>query len=98
MDISDVIRAVDNGTEIEVLISPRSSKSGTKDVNKWRKRLTVSIKSPPLDGRANREIKELFEGITGCKCEIIRGLTSRQKTIFIKGNSIEILKKLRGLP
>lgn len=97
MDVSDVTRTVNNGMEIEVLISPRSSTSGTGDVNKWRRRLTVSIKSPPLDGRANKEVKELFEGITGCKCEIIRGWTSRQKTIFIRGNSAEVLKKLREL-
>ncbi|MCQ2053462.1 MAG: DUF167 family protein [archaeon] len=97
MDISDVTRIVDNGMEIEVLVSPRSNISGTGDVNKWRKRLTVSIKSPPLDGKANREVKELFEDITGCKCEIIHGWTSRQKTIFIKGNSVEVLKKLREL-
>ena len=95
MDVSEASREVDGGVEVDVTVSPRSDRSGTEGVDEWRKRLIVRVKAPPLDGRANKEIQELFRKVTGCKCEIIRGQTSRQKTVFVAGDPEGILDSLR---
>lgn len=95
MDVSDATRTVDGGLEVDVSVSPRSDRSGTEGVDEWRKRLIVRVKAPPLDGRANKEVEDLFRKVTGCKTEIVRGQTSRQKTVLVIGNREEILESLR---
>ena len=95
MDVSDATRAVAGGLEVDVSVSPRSDRSGAEGVDEWRKRLIVRVKAPPLDGRANKEVEDLFKKVTGCKCEIVRGQTSRQKTVLVIGNGEEILESLR---
>ena len=95
MDVSDATRTVDGGLEVDVSVSPRSDRSGTEGVDEWRKRLIVRVKAPPLDGRANKEVEDLFRKVTGCKSEIVRGQTSRQKTVLVIGNGEEILESLR---
>ena len=95
MDVSDASRPVDGGLEVDISVSPRSDRSGTEGIDEWRKRLIVRVKAPPLDGRANKEVEELFRKVTGCKSEVIRGQTSRQKTVLILGNPDVILKGLR---
>ena len=95
MDVSDATRTVDGGLEVDVSVSPRSDRSGTEGVDEWRKRLIVRVKAPPLDGRANKEVEDLFRKVTGCKSEIVRGQISRQKTVLVIGNGEEILESLR---
>ena len=95
MDVSEATRTVDKGIEVDVSVSPRSDRSGTEGVDEWRKRLIVRVKAPPLDGRANKEVEDLFRKVTGCKCEIVRGQTSRQKTVLIIGDPDSILESLR---
>ena len=95
MDVSEAARTVDGGMEVDVSVSPRSDRSGTEGVDEWRKRLIVRVKAPPLDGRANKEVEDVFRKATGCKCEIVRGQTSRQKTVMILGDPDTILASLR---
>jgi len=94
MDLTETFREVSDGVEIDISVSPRSDRSGTEGIDEWRKRLTVRVKAPPLDGRANKEVESLFKDITGCKSTVIRGQTSRQKTVLIKGDPKVITKKL----
>ena len=95
MDVSDASRSVDGGLEVDISVSPRSDRSGTEGIDEWRKRLIVRVKAPPLDGRANKEVEELFRKVTGCKCEIVRGQTSRQKTVLVRGDPESVLESLR---
>ena len=95
MDVSDASRPIDGGLEVDISVSPRSDRPGTEGIDEWRKRLIVRVKAPPLDGRANKEVEELFRKVTGCRSEVIRGQTSRQKTVLILGNPDDILKRLR---
>ena len=95
MDVSEAARTVNGGVEVDVSVSPRSDRSGTEGVDEWRKRLIVRVKAPPLDGRANKEVEDLFKKVTGCKSEVIRGQTSRQKTVLVHGDYDSILDSLR---
>lgn len=95
MDVSEAVRAVDEGVEIDISVSPRSDRSGTEGVDEWRKRLIVRVKAPPLDGRANKEVEELFRKVTGFRTEVVRGQTSRQKTVLVRGDFGSVLDALR---
>ena len=56
MDISEAVRSVSKGVEVEISVSPRSDRPGADGVDEWRKRLNVRVRAPPLDGRANKEV------------------------------------------
>lgn len=95
MDVSEAMREVKDGVEIDISVSPRSDRSGAEGMDEWRKRLTVRVKAPPLDGRANKEVEALFKSITGFKCQIVRGQTSRQKTVMVYGDMASVIKSVR---
>ncbi|MCL2031736.1 MAG: DUF167 domain-containing protein [Methanomassiliicoccaceae archaeon] len=95
MSVEEVVRIRDSGIEVDVLVSPRSSRSGTEGIDGWRKRLIVKVRSPPLDGKANKEVEEVFLKATGSPSAVISGHTSRQKTVFIEGDPAAIILKLR---
>ena len=95
MDVSSALREVKGGMEIDISVSPRSDRSGAEGLDEWRKRLIVRVRAPPLDGRANKEVEALFKEITGCRCEIAHGQTSRQKTVMVYGDPARISDSLR---
>ncbi|MCL1978600.1 MAG: DUF167 domain-containing protein [Methanomassiliicoccaceae archaeon] len=95
MSIEEVSRVRGLGVEVDVLVSPRSGRSGIEGVDGWRKRLIVKVRSPPLEGKANKEAEEILSKATGFRSSVISGHTSRQKTIFVEGDPAEILSKLR---
>ena len=87
MRIADVSRKRDGCLEVDVLVSPRSSRSGPEGFDPWRKRLILRVKAPPLDGKANREVEETFERMTGMRSEVTSGHASRQKTVSVYGDA-----------
>ena len=94
MKVADIVRTVPNGCEVDLLVSPRSNRTGPEGVDEWRKMLIFRVKAPPLEGRANQEVVSLMNDLTGFKCEVIRGMTSRQKTVFIRGDAATVISKL----
>lgn len=96
MELSDVTRRTANGLELDVYVSPRSSRQGPDGFDEWRKRLILRVRAPPLDGKANKEAEGLIKDITGMDSQVIKGMTDRRKTIFIEGDTDIILNKLEG--
>ena len=86
MRIADVSRRKEGRLEVDVLVSPRSDRSGLEGFDQWRKRLILRVRAPPLDGRANKEVEETFEKLTGMRSEVTSGHTSRQKTVTVHGD------------
>ena len=97
MRICDVSRPVNGGLEVDVMVSPNSDRRGTDGTNEWRKRLVIRVHSPPLGGKANKEVEEYLEEMTGCRSEIIKGHTNRQKTVMIYGTADKIITSLEAL-
>jgi hypothetical protein len=96
MRVEDVSRDKGDRLELDILVSPRSNRSGLEGFDEWRKRAILRVKSPPLDGRANKEVESYFKDITGCKSTVTAGMTSHQKTVTISGDPkaiIEVLEK-----
>ncbi len=57
--------------------------------------MVMKIRDLSLDGRANPEIAELFQHITGCEAEVTSGQTFKQKTVTVMGDSNSILSSLK---
>ena len=94
MKVSDIIRSVSAGCELDILVSPRSNRSGPEGVDEWRKMLVLRVRAPPLDGRANKEVESTLTDITGFQCKVVRGQTSRQKTVHIAGPADKVTERL----
>jgi uncharacterized protein (TIGR00251 family) len=94
MNIYDVSRVTGEGVAVDIIVSPRSSRSGPDGFDEWRGRLIVRVRAPPLDGKANKEVEDIFGTITGCRSEITSGHLNRQKTVTVYGDTETIMKRL----
>lgn len=91
------VREVENGVELQVNVLPRSSRNAVAGLQ--GNRLKVKITKPPVDGQANdaccRLLADTFN-IPFSKVTVVRGHTSRRKTVMLEGISpeaaLEILK------
>lgn len=74
---------------INVRVIPRSSKSELA----WEQgAIRARLKAPPVDGAANKALIELLAerlAISRSAITIVRGATSRQKTVEIEGVTAE---------
>lgn len=71
---------------IDVLVAPRSSRVRIGPVVDGR--IKVAVTAPPTDGEANAAVIDALAdalGIAKRSVEIIRGQTSRRKTVRIAG-------------
>ncbi|MBI4682267.1 MAG: YggU family protein [Nitrospirae bacterium] len=74
------------GLTIKIKVEPRSSKSGI--VGPYGDALKVKLTSPPVEGRANKELIEVLAkgfGIAKKDVEIISGQSSKNKTVKLIG-------------
>ena len=94
MRVADVSRDKGDRLELDIMVSPRSNRSGLEGFDEWRKRAILRVKSPPLDGRANKEVESYFKEVTGCKSSVTAGMTSHQKTVTISGDPKTIIEAL----
>ncbi|MBE6522674.1 MAG: YggU family protein [Thermoplasmata archaeon] len=94
MRVADVSRDKGDRLEFDIMVSPRSNRSGLEGFDEWRKRAILRVKSPPLDGRANKEVESYFKEVTGCKSSVTAGMTSHQKTVTIAGDPKAIIEAI----
>ncbi|NJE06072.1 YggU family protein [Thermococcus sp. M36] len=84
-----------DGTIILIHVQPKAKKSSIEGVDEWRGRLKVRIAAPPVEGKANKEVVRFFSKLFGAEVAIVKGDTSREKDLLVKGLSAEeVLKKL----
>jgi uncharacterized protein (TIGR00251 family) len=76
----------DGGVTFDVLVQPRASRPGVGPA--VGDRLRVAVAAAPVDGKANdavaRALAEAF-GVARSAVAIVRGQTSRRKTVRIAG-------------
>jgi uncharacterized protein (TIGR00251 family) len=94
MDVSalDVMR-VDGGVRLRVHVKPRASKSSVAAVRDGA--LDVRVAAPPVDGAANEELVRAMAralGVPRSAIEIVRGQTSREKLIEVRGLAVDELR------
>jgi len=77
-----------SGALIEIHAQPGASRTEVRGIH--GDRLKIAVKAPPVEGAANEAILGFLSealNIPGARVHLIRGSTSRQKTIFIEGAS-----------
>ena len=84
------IRSIDGGIEVRLHIQPRAKQSGIVGIH--NKSLKVKITAPPVDDAANRAIIDYFSnllGIAKSNIKIASGMKSKEKSLQIKGVSLQ---------
>lgn len=82
---------------LHLKIQPNASRSGI--AGQHGQRLKIRLQSPPQDGKANQELISFLSktlGISKSSLDLIRGQTSRDKTIRLQDITIDQL--LASLP
>ncbi len=77
------------GVEIRIHIQPHASKTGI--VGFHGEAVKIRIAAPPVDGQANTELFRFLAGQLGVpqqNVQIISGVSSRQKRVYIKGRTL----------
>ena len=88
-----MIKESSDGIILKIRIVPNSSKN---DIIKEDEFLKIKITAQPIENKANKALIEFLSKkfrIPKTKIEIIKGLTSKDKTILIKTNDIETIKE-----
>ncbi len=93
--IEEAVIESKDGVLISVHVSP-GSKEVSFSYDEWRRAVEVRIKSPAKEGKANRELLEIFRDLFG-KVEIVSGEKSRSKLIKVGCSREEVVEKLRKL-
>lgn len=93
------IEESEKGILVHLIVTPGSSRSDI--IGLHDERLKIAIKSPPTDGKANKELVRFLCNVMGIakkSIAIIKGQNSRRKSIIITAlsykESIEILQPL----
>jgi len=88
------------GTLLAVKLDPRASKNEIGDA--LGAELKIKVTAPPVDAAANEALIELLAEKLGCsrgKVELIRGRTSRHKTVMLHGFTADEARiKILGRP
>lgn len=86
------------GVDLDIQVQPKSSQAKIVLEDKM---IRVWVTSPPVDGEANEAVIKLFSKVlkvAKSKIEIIRGHSSREKTIRIEGfTENEIIERLSNV-
>ncbi|USG99449.1 DUF167 domain-containing protein [Thermococcus argininiproducens] len=88
-----MIKESKEGVILQIYVQPKAKRTEIDGVDEWRKRLKVKVKAPPVEGKANKEIVKFFSKLLGAEISLIKGETSREKDLLIRGVSIEEVKK-----
>ena len=92
------IRQVADGVVLNVKITPNASKSSIEGV--LGDRMKIKIAAKPEDGKANKEVIEFLAKTLCVKksdVEIVKGITSREKSVLVKTEKSLVIGLLSSL-
>lgn len=93
------IRAVDQRIYMDVLVVPNSRKNNIVGVH--GNRIKIQIHAPPEHGKANKLLVEYLRykiGLSALQIELVKGSSSREKTLLISGIDPDSLALKLDLP
>jgi len=91
--MAKVIKETKEGTLLLVYVQPKAKKNAVEGIDEWRGRLKVKVKAPPVEGKANKELVKFFSKLLGTEVEIVKGETSREKDLLVRGLSAEKVRE-----
>jgi uncharacterized protein len=90
------LRETAAGTQLAVKLQPRASRNEIGDP--LGDELKIKVTAPPVDAAANQALIELLADLLDCsrgRVELLRGQTSRHKTLLLHGfKPEEVLAKI----
>jgi len=93
---ANFLRETAGGTLLSVKLQPRASKNEIG--GPLGDELKIKVTAPPVDAAANQALIELLADTLDCsraKVELLRGQTSRHKTILLHGfKPADVLQRL----
>ena len=95
MALPNFIKAQSSGVCLKIRLQPRASQQEIGEV--LGNELKIKVTAPPVDSAANQALVEFLAETLGCSrsaVQIVRGHTSRHKTIFITGKTAEEIAKI----
>jgi len=98
MPPASFLKETAGGTLLSIKLQPRASKNEIGEP--LGDELKIKVTAPPVDAAANQALVELLAETIGCargRVELIRGQTSRHKTVMLHGFKAEqLLPKLKS--
>jgi uncharacterized protein (TIGR00251 family) len=98
MSLPPYLRSEPNGVLLSIKLQPRASANEIGEV--MGNELRVKVTAPPVDSAANEALVRFLAETLDCgrnKVELLRGQTSRHKTIRVHGMTAEeVLKRIEG--
>ncbi|MCB9556766.1 MAG: DUF167 domain-containing protein [Deltaproteobacteria bacterium] len=82
---------------MRVLVSPRASRAAVGPV--VGDRIKLSVKAPPVDGKANQAVVALIAealGVPKAQVSVVAGTTGKRKSLRIEGVGTAALLRLIG--
>ena len=92
------VKRKESGVVLEVKVQPKASRNKIEKAEEGKLKVKVTV--PPEKGKANKAVIELLSKalkVPKSRIEIIKGETSRIKTVFIDGISEEDLEAKLGI-
>lgn len=89
------IKDQQDGVTIDVRVTPRSSANSIAGLKEDR--LVIKLASPPVEGRANKELLKFLGKVLDkapSSITIVRGGSSREKTLHVAGLDAETARRL----
>jgi len=87
------LRETAGGTLLSAKLQPRASKNEIGEP--LGEELKIKVTAPPVDAAANQALIELLAKALGCsrgRVALIRGQTSRHKTLMLHGFTPEVVR------
>lgn len=81
---------------LDLYVNPGSSSTGLGPYDPWRQRIHVQVEAPAISGKANKDLIELLAGLGGVprtKVQVVRGATTRRKTVRLDGVEVDSIAK-----
>ena len=86
MSLPTYLRATPGGTLLAIKLQPRASANEIGEA--LGDELKIKVTAPPVDSAANESLVKFLAGRLGCaknRVELLRGQTSRHKTVKLHG-------------
>jgi hypothetical protein len=96
MRAADILRPVDGGVELDIMVTPNARVAEVGEVDPWRRRLAVKVPAVPAEGRANKAVVDLLSDLFLTKVIIVRGHTDRHKTVLVPLSAVQARERLEG--
>ena len=94
-ELNPAVQPQNGGIAVNCHAQPNASKTAIAGM--YGTELKVSLKTPPVDGKANKELCRFFADIFGLpnsSVQLLSGQTSRKKRIFIPVARETFLQKI----